>query len=170
MPNPNEPIEEKNDPSPEPKPDPATDPAPEPEPEPKDPHGQPGIARGKYERDIKERDQKIAELEKRIAEAAKSEEAAKELRGEIDKLKADMKAKDTENALRMRGCKSVKAAMVLLDDYDGDIEKMAEDCPFLFDTEPAKPTGSTGIKPAGTVDDAAERLAKARKLAGVITK
>lgn len=45
-----------------------------------DEHGHPAISKGKYERDIATKDAKIAELEKQIGEAAKTEAAAPRLR------------------------------------------------------------------------------------------
>lgn len=133
-----------------------------------DKHGHPGISQGKYERDIKERDEKIAELQAQIEQAAKSEEAAAELAGKIDALKAEMADKDTDHALELAGCVDLKAAKAVLDDCGGDVAKLKDSKPYLFKQE--QPAGSTGLRPAGarriTKEEirAEKDLAKRRKL------
>ncbi len=54
------------------------------------------------------------------------------------------------------------AAKALLEDYDGDVAKLKEACPYLFDA--GKKTGATGIKPAGGASDLDDKLDKAFKL------
>lgn len=155
----------------EPKPEPitepqGTDPKPEPKGDPdeegslKDRHGQNAISKGKYERDMKAKDAKIAELEAQIEEAAKTKEGRDELLAKIEELKAGQSETRTEYELRLAGCRdgnAVKAAKALLDDYEGDITKLKTSCPYLFE---AKKTGSTGGKPTGApnnIEDAIER-------------
>lgn len=123
-----------------------------------DKHGLPGINRDKYERDIKERDDKIAELEAQIAEASKSDETAKELKEKIEALKAESADKDLTYELAMAGCVDAKAAKARLEDFEGDVNKLKAACPYLFAEE--KKTGSTGRKPVGAstaVDDLLDR-------------
>lgn len=119
-----------------------------------DRHGNDAIARGKYNRDIAARDKENAELKRKLEElqskvddAAKSEQSAKDLRSEIEKLRSEMAEKDVDHALKMAGCRSVKAARALLGDYDGDIAKLAQENPYLFERQ--KPSGATGAKPSG---------------------
>lgn len=112
-----------------------------------DKHGQPGINREKYQRDMKAKDDKIAELQAQLDEKSKTEEGRAELKAEMDKLKADMADERVSHKLEMAGCRNVKAAKALLDDYDGDVAKLREDCPYLFSD--GKQTGSTGLKPEG---------------------
>ena len=50
--------------------------------------GQPQIETPDYEKQIAERDEKIASLEAQVAEAAKNAETAEQLRGEIAEFKA----------------------------------------------------------------------------------
>ncbi len=57
--------------------------------EPSDGHGQPGINREKYKRDIAECDAKIAELSAKVDEAAKSADAREKLKQEIEDLFVD---------------------------------------------------------------------------------
>ena len=124
-----------------------------------DPHGQPGIAKGKYEREIAERDRRIAELEAQVAESARTEEGRKALSDSIEALKAEMADKDVVHALEMAGCVNAKAAKAVLADFDGDVAKLKEACPYLF--QPAKPApGATGLKPSGKpdADDELDRL------------
>lgn len=120
----------------------------------KDNHGQPGINRGKYQRDIAAKDKEIADLKAQIAEAAKTEEGRKALEEKIAKLEADQKDERVTHKLELAGCRNTKAAKALLDDYDGDVAKLKEDCPYLFSDGKNKQTGSTGLKPDGDADKA----------------
>lgn len=117
--------------------------------EPKDGHGQPGINREKYRRDIDARDRKIAELTAKLDELAKSEEGRADLQKQLDELKADTAKERAAYELQLAGCRdgmAVKAAEALLPEFGGDIAKLKSECPFLFET---KQTGSTGFKPEG---------------------
>lgn len=120
----------------------------------KDNHGQPGINREKYQRDIAAKDKEIADLKAQIAEAAKTEEGRKALEEKIAKLEADQKDEQVTHKLELAGCRNTKAAKALLDDYDGDVAKLKEDCPYLFSDGKNKQTGSTGLKPDGDADKA----------------
>ncbi len=175
---PKEPQEPTNPPEPN-EPTPPTDPkGPEPkDPEPKEPegdeglldeHGKPAINAEKYKRDMEKKDAKIAELEAKIAEQAKTEEGRKELQKQIDEMKASQADERVTHKLEMAGCKNTKAAKALLDDYNGDVAKLKEECPYLF--EGKKESGSTGGKPGGAPSDKEKRLAEARKIAGIHTK
>ncbi len=116
-----------------------------------DKHGQPGINREKYARDMKARDDKIAELQAQLDEKAKTEEGRASLKKELDDLKAEMAGERVAHKLEMAGCRNAKAAKALLDDYDGDVDKLKEGCPYLFE---GKKAGSTGLKlNAGPVYD-----------------
>lgn len=122
----------------------------------KDPHGQPGIAKGKYEREIAERDRRIAELEAQVAESAKTEEGRKSLADSIEALKAEMADKDVTHALEMAGCVNPKAAKAVLADFDGDVAKLREACPYLFQS--VKPSGASGLRPAGKPSESDDEL------------
>lgn len=113
----------------------------------KDKHGQPAISAEKYEREVKERDQKIADLQAKLDASAETKEGREALKKEIDSLKADMAEKDVDHALDLAGCKNKKAAKALLEDHEGDVQKLKEAEPYLFNSE--KKTGSTGFKPEG---------------------
>lgn len=96
---------------------PGTEPEPEGGGEPKDGHGQPGINREKYRRDIDARDRKIAELAAKVDELAKSEEGRADLQKQIDELKAGSAKERTAYELQLAGCRdglAVKAAEALL--------------------------------------------------------
>ncbi len=132
----------------------------------KDKHGLPGINAKKYKRDMEEKDAKIAELEAKIAEQAKTEEGRKELQKQIDEMKEAQANERVTHKLEMAGCKNTKAAKALLDDYDGDVVKLKEECPYLFGGE-KKSTGSTGGKPGGAasekIDDLLDKSMKIKK-------
>lgn len=112
-----------------------------------DRYGQPGINRDKYARDMKARDDRIAELEARVAEASKTEEAARELKGQIEELRASQADERVSYRLELSGCRNQKAAKALLPDYGGDVDKLRADCPYLFEDRGRK--GSTGLRPSG---------------------
>lgn len=112
-----------------------------------DKHGQPGINREKYQRDIEAKDKQIAELQAQLDEKSKTEEGRAALKAELDKLKADMADERTDHKLQLAGCLNAKAAKALLGDYGGDVAKLKEGCPYLFESK--KQTGSTGLKPEG---------------------
>lgn len=112
-----------------------------------DKHGQPGINREKYQRDIEAKDKQIAELQAQLDEKSKTEEGRAALKAELDKLKADMADERTDHRLELAGCLNAKAAKALLGDYGGDVAKLKEGCPYLFESK--KQTGSTGFKPEG---------------------
>lgn len=112
-----------------------------------DKHGQPGINREKYQRDIEARDKQIAELRAQLDERSKTEEGRAALKAELDKLKADMADERVDHKLELEGCLNAKAAKALLGDYGDDVAKLKEGCPYLFEIK--KQTGSTGIKPEG---------------------
>lgn len=67
-----------------------------------DKHGQPGINREKYARDMKARDDKIAELQAQLDEKAKTEEGRASLKKELDDLKAEMAGSASPTSWRWR--------------------------------------------------------------------
>lgn len=113
----------------------------------KDSHGQPGINKERHDREIAEKDAKIADLEGKLDEAAKTEEGRADLKAEIAKLRAEQAEERTAHKLEMAGCVDVKAAKARLDDFDGDVSKLKAECPYLFQAEKKK--GSTGLDPKG---------------------
>lgn len=131
-----------------------------------DRHGQPAISRGKYEREMAAKDKRIAELEEKVSEAAKTEASRKELQDQIDRLKAEAAADKVAYRLELAGCLNVKAARAVLEDHDGDVDKLKADCPYLFKTDKPK-AGTTGLANGGAPDGAAERRRRARESAGL---
>lgn len=118
-----------------------------------------------YEAQIAERDARIAELEGQIAEAAKSAEAAKELKSQLREVKKQAESDKLEFSLKLAGCRNVKAAKAVLDDYQGDIDAMKEAEPWLFAKH--APQGATGLPSAGAADDAGKDVKHWRELAGL---
>ena len=60
-----------------------------------------------YEKQIAERDEKIASLEAQVAEAAKNAETAEQLRGEIAELKAQGDSDRIDFKLQLAGARNV---------------------------------------------------------------
>lgn len=85
-----------------------------------------------YERAIAERDERIAALEAQVADAAKSAEAAEELRAQIAELKAQGESDRVDFRLRLAGARNLKAARAVLADHDGDVEALVAAEPWLF--------------------------------------
>ena len=123
--------------------------------------GKPGatVNRHKYERELAAKDKTIAELQAQIDEAAKTKEGRDDLQKKLDEMKAELDGEKVAHKLEVAGCRNVKAARALLDDYDGDVAKLKEACPYLFGKD--KQTGSTGFKPEGTSTDDDEALDRA---------
>lgn len=124
-----------------------------------DKHGQPGINKERHDKEVAALNQQIEELKAEVAKAAETKEGREKLEKQIEELKADMADKDTSHKLEMAGCKNVKAAKALLGDYDGDVAKLKDECPYLFEEKP-KQSGTTGKPPAGASKALDEKLDK----------
>lgn len=124
-----------------------------------------------YERAIAERDEKIAALEAQVADAAKSAEAADELRKQIDALKAQGESDRVDFQLRLAGVRNVKAARAVLGDYEGDVDKLKESEPWLFADKAQQAGGgassTTGLPNAGAASDSGRTLKRWRRIAGL---
>ena len=130
-----------------------------------DSHGQLGINKERHDREMAEKDQKIAELEAKLEEATKTAEGRAEVLKELQEVKASLADEKVSHALELAGCLNVKMAKaVLADEYGGDVSKLKEACPYLFN---AKQEGSTGLPPKGAPSSAEERRKVARKAAGL---
>lgn len=123
-----------------------------------------------FEKAIAERDEKIAALEAQIAEAAKSAEQAEKLSREIAELKQASADERVDFKLQLAGCRNVKAARAVLDDYEGDVDKLKEAEPWLFAKHAAgnsQPSGKTGLPNAGAASDAGKAIKHWREIAGL---
>lgn len=126
-------------------------------------------ARADYEAALKERDERIAELEGEIAEAAKTAEGAEKLRAEMDELRRKGDEERVGFELQLAGARNVKAARALLADHDNDVEKLKAAEPWLF-SAPASPApaGATGLPSAGAAGaDESTQMSRWRKIAGL---
>lgn len=160
----NEPIVEPTEPTEPVEPEPQDPESTEPKPaEPKS-HL---VNRNKYDRDIAERDKEIKELKEQLGEAAKSEERAKELSDKITALEQKVSDKELEAELKVAGCKNVKAAKALLDEYE-TVDALKEGEPYLFDVEKKKIVSSGGA-PAGS-PTSSEQDSRMRKAMGLKDK
>jgi hypothetical protein len=128
-----------------------------------------------WEKQIADRDARIAELEGQVAEAAKNAETAESLRGEIAELKAQGESDRIDFKLQLAGVRNVKAARAILADHDNDIEKLKEAEPWLFEGDGkhaakggnAGGTGTTGLPNAGAATDSGKQLKHWREVAGL---
>lgn len=127
-----------------------------------------------YEKQIAERDEKIASLEAQVAEAAKNAETAEQLRGEIAELKAQGESDRIDFKLLLAGVRNVKAARALLSDHGNDVDKLKEAEPWLFEAtgKHAKggaggSAGTTGLPNAGAASDEGKTLKHWREIAGL---
>lgn len=124
-----------------------------------DSHGQPGINKERHDREIAEKDAKIAELEAKLEESAKTAQGRADLKAEIDALKKEQAEERIAHKLELAGCVDVKAAKARLDDFDGDVDKLKSECPYLFE-EKRKP-GTTELPPTGTAKGPAKTIREA---------
>ena len=124
-----------------------------------------------YQKAISERDQKIQELEAKVAEAAKSAEAAEKLRGEIADLKKASEDERLDFSLKLAGCRNVKAARAVLDDYKGDVDALKAGEPWLFAKVNATgaSAGTTGLPSAGA-SGGSDEMRRWERLAGLTEK
>ena len=131
------------------------------------------VNRHQYERDVQRRDKEIADLKAQLkaqndAKAAKGDETA-QLRKEIEDFKSQLADEKLNAALAAAGCIDAKAAKACLDDYDGDVARLKEAKPYLFQAQEKKVL-STGGRPAGTPSPDDERVRRARSAAGLKPK
>ncbi len=77
-----------------------------------------------YRAALRAKDAQIAELQGKVASAAKTAEATEALNAEIAALKQQIADERTEFALKAAGVRNVKAARALLDDYEGDVDAL----------------------------------------------
>ena len=130
--------------------------------------GQPQVSATDWEKAVAERNEKIAELEVQVAEAAKNAETAEQLRGEIAELKALGESDRIDFKLQLAGVRNVKAARAILSDHGGDVDALKEAEPWLFADAPVKQQGGrTGLPNAGTSTDAGKTMRRWRRLAGL---
>ena len=120
-----------------------------------------------YEALLAERDAKIAELEEAIAEAAKSAKAAEALRAEMDELRRQGEEQRVEFELTMAGARNVRAARALLDEHGGDVSKLKEAEPWLFEGAAPRQGGKTGLPNAGAASDEGKTMKRWREIAGI---
>lgn len=127
-----------------------------------------------YEKQITERDEKIASLEAQVAEAAKNAETAEQLRSEIAELKAQGESDRIDFRLKLAGVRNVKAARALLSDHGNDVDKLKEAEPWLFEATgkhakggSSAGSGTTGLPNAGAASDEGKTLKHWREIAGL---
>lgn len=107
------------------------------------------VGANEWRKALAAKDAQIAELQGKVAEAAKTAEATEALNAEIAALKRQMADERTEFALHVAGARSVPAAKALLAEHDGDVAALAKAKPWLFETKGSSQGGATGLEPAG---------------------
>lgn len=90
-------------------------------------------------------------------EAAKSAETAEALRAEMDELRHQGEEQRVEFELTMAGARNVRAARALLDEHGGDVSKLKEAEPWLFEGTVTRQGGKTGLPNAGPHQTMARR-------------
>ena len=123
----------------------------------------------KRDASITERDSKIAELEGKLADAEKLGQQAELLKSQNEQLKNQAANERIDFALQLAGCRNVKAARAVLDDYDGDVEKLKAAEPYLFAAH-AEQSGATGLPNAGTASENGKDEKRWRRLVGLPSK
>ena len=123
-----------------------------------------------YETQIAERDERIAELEAQVAEAAKTAEATEALKSQIEELRKQGESDRLDFELRLAGVRNVRAARAILDEHGGDVSALKEAEPWLFSDEPRRQSGKTGLSNAGAATDAAKDVKHWRELAASIPR
>ena len=128
-------------------------------------------ADGAYQKAIKERDDKIAELEAQIAKAAETKETADKLNAQIAELKQQSADERVAYELRLAGARNVTAAKALLSEHDGDVSALKEAEPWLCEAAAAKNDkqkgGTTGLEPAGAAGKDDSMLKRWERIAGL---
>lgn len=119
------------------------------DPTPPDKHNEPTINRGRYEREMREKQGEIDKLNAELEKLKKGAKSVDDAMAEVNKLREELADKDLTHQLDKAGCVSVKAAKALLDDYEGDVAKLIEGAPYLFGSQEPKPKGRTGGNPNG---------------------
>lgn len=120
----------------------------------KDSHGQPGINKERHDKEVEKLNAEIAKLKAEAKDAAENKAKREEYEKKVSDLEAKMADSETTHRLELAGCRSVKAAKALLDDFGGDVSKLKAEHPYLFEAE--KQTGRAGGKPGGApngIDD-----------------
>ena len=140
--------EEVKDQQPQSEPEPQAEPAQEPPAEEpvKDKHGQVGINKERHDKEVNALKETIKELQGQLDEVAKTEAGREEMGRKIAELEQKLADSEVNHKLEMEKCRNAKAARALLDDYEGDISKLKDANPWLFEDD--KPQGATGAKPA----------------------
>ena len=118
---------------------------------PPDKHGEPTINKGRYDREMKEKNDEIAKLKAELEKSKEGKKTVDDAMAEVAKLREELADKELTHKLDKAGCVNVKAAKAVLDDYEGDVQKLIEGAPYLFGSQQQEPRrGSTGAKPHGT--------------------
>ena len=133
-----------------------------------DKHGEEAINLGHHNRLMAEKDDEIAELKKQLAASKGEAEKGADALKQIAELKTQLADEKVTNALKLAGCVNEKAAKAVLGDYDGDVSKLAEACPYLFGGNAGtKQTGSTGARRTGAPGTNRDEDAELDKLFGL---
>lgn len=128
--------------------------------------------RADYEAVLKERDERIAALEGKIAERQRRPRVPRCCARRWTSFAARARSNAWASSSRWRVPRNVKAARTLLADYDNDIDKLKADEPWLLDAGAPAPTqaGAPGLPNADAATDEGAQQRRWRKIAGIEDK
>lgn len=106
------------------------------------------VNRYKHEREVEKLNGEIASLKAELEKAKGEQGDAAKVKADLEALKSELADEKLNAKLSAAGCINPKAAKALLDDYEGDVAKLKDACPYLFAQAPGSNVGSTGGEPA----------------------
>ena len=85
----------------------------------------------------------------------------------MDELRRQGEEQRVEFELTMAGARNVRAARAVLDERGGDVSKLKEAEPWLFDGAIHRQGGKTGLPNAGGALDEGKTMKRWREIAGI---